>query len=45
MAHKDVVKRWDKAGKTEIWHPNSAGNTTKEGHRTHYHQSVFLVVV
>ena len=39
MSKKPVVKRWDKAGKTEIWHRNSAGSTTKEGHRTHYHDS------
>jgi|GEM_PF-3093707 hypothetical protein len=31
--------RWEKAGKTEIWHKDSAGCTTKEGHRTHHHNS------
>ena len=39
MSKKPVVKRSDRAGKTEIWHRNSAGCTTKEGHRTHYHGS------
>lgn len=34
-----VINRYDIAGKTEIWEKNSAGCTTKEGHRTHYHKS------
>ena len=32
MGDKPVVKKWK--DKTEVWHNNSAGNTTKEGHRT-----------
>jgi len=33
------VIRYPKSGKTEVWNKNSAGCTTKEGHRTHYHDS------
>ncbi len=30
---EQVVYRHEKAGHTDVWHKNSAGNTTKEGHR------------
>ena len=36
---KHVVYRWDKAGYTDVWHKNSAGVTTKQEHRTIYHDS------
>jgi len=36
---RQVIIRSDKAGKTDIWEKNSAGVTTKKGHRTHYHKS------
>ena len=39
MSKKPVVTRYEKSGKTEVWHRNSAGCTTKEGHRTHHHRS------
>ncbi|WP_319587886.1 hypothetical protein [uncultured Desulfobulbus sp.] len=39
MSSKPVVNKYDKAGVTHVWHENSAGNTTKEGHRVHHHQS------
>lgn len=32
-----VITRYN--DKTEIWEKNSAGCTTKEGHRTNYHDS------
>ena len=34
-----VVTRYDKAGFTDIWHKNRAGNTTKEGHRKVDHKT------
>jgi len=34
-----VVSRYDKAGFTVVWHKNSTGNTTKEGHRRISHRS------
>lgn len=34
-----VIYRYDKAGFTDVWHKNSAGSTTKEGHRNISHRS------
>lgn len=35
----NVVYRNEKAGNTHVWHKNSAGCTTKEGHRVVNHKS------
>jgi hypothetical protein len=34
-----VVNRSEKAGRTDVWHKNSAGCTTKEGHRVVRHDT------
>ncbi len=34
-----VVYRHEKAGFTDVWHKNSAGNTTKDGHRRISHKT------
>ena len=36
---KQVVIKNKKSGTTDVWHKNSAGCTTKEGHRVHHHGS------
>ena len=36
---RQVVDRSEYLGKTEVWEKNSAGCTTKEGHRTVHHGS------
>lgn len=36
---KQVVNKYDKCGHTDVWNKNSAGCTTKEGFRRHYHDS------
>jgi hypothetical protein len=35
-SHQVITRYKDK---TETWEKNNAGCTTKEGHRTHYHDS------
>jgi len=34
-----VICRHDKAGVTDVWHKNRAGNTTKDGHRRINHKT------
>ena len=36
---KQVVKKYDNCGFTDVWNKNSAGNTTNEGFRRHYRAS------
>lgn len=36
---RQVIIRSDACGKTDVWEKNSAGCTTKEGHRTTHHGS------
>lgn len=36
---KQVVKKYNNCGYTDVWNKNSVGVTTKDGFRRHYHDS------